>query len=146
MSTDPATPDEGLEPVAAIEQVEEHSPWAWPAVAFGVVYSWIVGGFSSFTLESNIAVLSTGFVVLVIAFARPPARKPRGRPVTRRAVVCWSLALGLFTVVELVNLFLGSTHPHPTWSVLVAPILENHVAKSVAVFIWLRIGWGLLHR
>lgn len=146
MSTDPATPEEGLEPVAAIEHVDERSPWAWPAMAFAVVYSWIVGGIPSFTLAANIAVFSTGFVVLVIAFAHPPARKPRGRPVTRKAVVCWSLALGLFTVVEMINLFLGSTHPHPTWSVLIAPILENHFAKSVAVFLWLRIGWILLHR
>ena len=146
MSTDPATPEEGLEPVAAIEQVDERTSWAWPAMAFGVVYSWIVGGIHSFTLAANVVVFSTGLVVLVIAFARPPARKPRGRPVTRRAVMCWALALGLFTIIELVNLFLGSTHPHPTWSVLVAPILENHFAKSIAVFIWLRIGWVLLHR
>lgn len=146
MTTDPAAPEEGLESVAAIEQVDERSPWAWPAVAFGVVYSWIVGGFASFTLASNIAVLSTGLVVVVIAFAHPPARRPRGRPVTRHAVMWWMLALGLFTVIELINLFLGSTHPHPTWSVLVAPILEDHLAKSVAAFIWLRIGWVLLHR
>jgi hypothetical protein len=146
MTSDPAAPEEGLESVAAIEQVDERSPWAWPAMAFGVVYSWIVGGIPSFTLAANIAVFSTGFVVLVIAFARPPVRKPRGRPVTGRAVMWWALALGGFTAIELINLFLGSTHPHPTWSVLVAPVLENHLAKSVAVFIWLRVGWVLLHR
>jgi len=147
MSTDPATPEETLEP-ATLEAraADERSVWAWPALAFGIVYAWIVGGFPSFTLASNIAVFIVGAAVLVIAFVRPPERKPLGPPVNRTAVLWWALALGGFTVLELINLFLGSTHPHPTWSVLIAPLLADHFAKSVAVFIWLRVGWVLLHR
>ncbi|HEX3811875.1 MAG TPA: hypothetical protein VHX59_03455 [Mycobacteriales bacterium] len=149
MSTDPATPDESLERSgidAAVEEAAGAQTLAWPAVAAGVVYSWIVGSFPSFTLASNIAVFATGTAVLLVAFVRPPRRHPRGRPVTWAAVGWWVLVLGAFTAVELINLFLGSTHPHPTLSILMAPVLENHLAKSVAVFIWLRVGWVLLHR
>lgn len=149
MSTDPATSDESLDRAALdTVDVEESagSSLTWPAVAIGVVFSWIVGWFPSFTWASNIAVFATGAVVLFIAFVRPPKRHPRGRPVTKVAVAWWVLALAAFTVVEMTNLFLGSTHPHPTLSVLMAPILQDHLAKSIAVFIWLRVGWTLLHR
>jgi hypothetical protein len=149
MSSDPATPNESLDAPAletAVEETTPAQPLAWPAVAVGVVYAWIVGGFASFTLAANIAVFIPGLLVLIIAFVRPPKRHPRTRPVTKTTIGWWALVLGLFTVMELTDLFLGSTHVHPTWSNIMSPILDDHLAKSILVFIWLRVGWTLLHR
>jgi hypothetical protein len=120
--------------------------WRWPLRALGIVYAWIAGGFASFTWESNVAVFAPGALFLLIAFLRPPPRLPPGRPVTRRAVLVWVVVLGAFTVMELLNLFLGSTHAHPTLSILMAPVLENHFAKFAAVLVWLRVGAELLRR
>ncbi len=150
MSSDPATPNERLDAPAlepAAEEAAAAQPLAWPAIAVGVVYSWIVGGFATFTLAANIAVFVPGLVILIIAFVRPPKRHPRTRPVTKKTVFWWALVLTVFTVMELTDLFLGSTpRIHPTWSNIMSPILDDHLAKSIAVFIWLRVGWTLLHR
>lgn len=128
---------------------EPGSPWLrWrmPLVALGTVFSWVLGGIAPFTASSTVAVLLVGALALLAAFAFPPPRLALGKPVTAGSVAWWFGILGAFTAVELVNLFMGSTHSHPTLSVLMAPLLLHHLPKSVAVAIWLRVGWTLVRR
>jgi hypothetical protein len=45
-----------------------------------------------------------------------------------------------------VNDELGSTHAHPTLSVLADPVLAQHAGRSVAMGLWLAAGLALVRR
>lgn len=143
MSDESTHPDEVTQAEAAATIPRS---WTWAAVAVGVVFSWIVAGFGSFNLESTIAVVGAGLGFLVVAFAWPPPRTRPTRPLTKRAVMLWTLVIGSFSVQEIINDALGSKPPHPTLSILMDPVLGNHLARAVAILIWLRFGWVMLHR
>lgn len=143
VSDESTHPDEVTQAQAA---ATTNRNWAWAAVALGVVFSWIVAGFGSFNLKSTIAVVGAGLGFLVVAFVCPPPRTRPAHALTRRGVAVWTLVLGTFSVQEVINDALGSRHPHPTLSILMDPVLNNHLARAVAIMIWLRFGWVMLHR
>ena len=118
--------------------------WAWAVLA--VVYAWVVAGFAPFSLASSVAVFVTGAVVLVVAFGFTPPRVATAKPLTKAGVGAWAAILGAFSLQEVLNFTLGSTRAHPTLSILVAPLLEDHLVKAVAVLIWLGVGWVLVRR
>ncbi|MGI8696809.1 MAG: hypothetical protein ACR2JQ_09180 [Mycobacteriales bacterium] len=120
--------------------------WRWPLIGLAAMYSWLVGGLKAFSPTANLVIVGTGAVFLTIGAFRPPPKVPPPARLGRRGVVAWSVLLGVFAVQEVINDILGSTHAHPTLSVLMDPVLGGHLAKSVAVFVWIAFGGEMLRR
>jgi hypothetical protein len=51
----------------------------------------------------------------------------------------WELAALLFQPSLTVNVY-----AHPTASTLLHPVLSHHVGRSIALGVWLAIGWFLV--
>ncbi|HEY9473447.1 MAG TPA: hypothetical protein VIS06_06275 [Mycobacteriales bacterium] len=117
--------------------------WAWVVV---VLYCWLAGGFGSFSWQSTAAVLVPGLTIFALGVARPPDRRPRPVPIGVTGAVAWSVPLLSFCVLEIVDDLLGSTPAHPTLSVLMDPVLDVHVWRSMAYFAWIVVGWALVKR
>ncbi|HEX5495861.1 MAG TPA: hypothetical protein VFX70_14920 [Mycobacteriales bacterium] len=117
------------------------------AAWFGVVvYCWLAGGFDSFTWQSTAAVLIPGMIIFALGVARPPDRRPRPVPIGTAGAVAWSVPLLTFCVLEIVDDLLGSTRAHPTLSILMDPVLNIHVWRSMGYFVWIVVGWALVKR
>jgi hypothetical protein len=119
------------------EITAEVRPWAArPAVMMPVlaVLSLVGGQFPSFSLSANLYVLMTG----VPRRAAPAELGP--------AAKWWLLPVLFLAAVELVNFGLGSTHDHPTLSLLADPALDDELVRSAVYFAWLTAFWGLIKR
>lgn len=116
---------------------------AWLVV---VLYCWLAGTFASFTWQSTAAVLIPGITIFALGIARPPDRRPRPAPIGITGAVAWSIPLLTFCVLEIVDDLLGSTHAHPTLSILMDPVLNVHVWRSMGYFVWIIVGWALVKR
>lgn len=120
--------------------------WARPAVllpVFGLVAA-VAGALPSFSLSSNVLVLSTGGTLFWFGVRREPVPEP-SEELASRAVV-WALPIGLFSVVELATFLYGSHRDYPTFSLLADPVLERYVPRSALFFGWLTAFWGLARR
>jgi len=120
---------------------------ARPLVVMGALaLSVLAGGLASFTWPSVLLVAVVGGVVLCVGLRRGPEQR---RPAPDRldpAGLAWLLPVLAFSAWELIAWFQGSTAAHPTVSVLVDPLLDEHVIRSVAFFGWLSLGAYLLRR
>lgn len=63
-----------------------------------------------------------------------------------RALRWWWIPVVVFVPVEAVNFALGSTHAHPTVSVLLDPLFTGELPRSVLYFGWLAAFWALIRR
>jgi hypothetical protein len=46
----------------------------------------------------------------------------------------------------LINFLLGSTYPHPTLSVMMDPLLDRYLIRSLGYFGWISAFWGMVRR
>ncbi|HYT10464.1 MAG TPA: hypothetical protein VEL73_07360 [Mycobacteriales bacterium] len=123
------------------------SPGAVAGCLVALAYAWVAGGYPSFSWPAALAVLVPGIGVLaygVVTAARRP--QPPVRPLTRRGVVAWSVPVLAFSALEIVNDKLGSTWEHPTLSVLLDPVLADHLGRSLGLLAWLAAGLALARR
>lgn len=111
-----------------------------------VVYCWLAGSVGSFTWQSTTLVLIPGLIIFALGVARPPDRRPRPVSIGPVGVVAWAVPLLSFCVLEIVDDLLGSTHAHPTFSILMDPVLDIHVWRSMGYFVWIAVGWALVKR
>jgi len=58
----------------------------------------------------------------------------------------WLLPTGLFVVIEVADIYLGSTHAHPTLSVLMDPPLDRYPIRVAGYAVWLSGFWALIRR
>jgi hypothetical protein len=129
---------------AARTQTHPRQAAWWSAAA---VYAWVAGGFASFTVESEVAVVLASLVMFGMVIFAPPERKPAPRRVALVGWVAWLVPILTFSGLEIVNNFVfGSTPAHPTWSNLMDPVLEWHPARTTAVLLWLAAGRELIRR
>jgi hypothetical protein len=106
----------------------------------------LVGGlFPSFSLTANLYVLLLGSVLMVAGFSSRLPRRPAPASLGG-GIAWWLLPLGVFVAVELTSFLMGSTHDYPTLSVLLDPLLEGYLLRSLAYFGWLTAFWGLVRR
>lgn len=117
---------------------------AWWAVV--VVYCWIAGGFESFTWQASVAVLVPGLTIFALGISRPPDQRPVPRRIGRRGAAYWAVPLLSFCVLEIVDDLLGSTYEHPTLSILMDPVFDAHVWRSIGYLLWIVVGWALVKR
>lgn len=121
--------------------------WARPLVLVPVfVLISLVGAlFPSFSVGANMLVLAAGGTLFWLGLSdRLPRRGSSLRLASRAG--WWLLPALLLAFVELTNFALGSTHAHPTLSMLADPILEGYLARAAAYFAWLMAYWGLVRR
>ncbi len=119
------------------------------AAAAGLAFAVIVGGFGRYSWPATVAVVSVGAMAIAVTWRRPVREGPEQAKLDAVGAAVWAapfLALGL---LELTNLLLqpslkADSYAHPTLSVLTDPILASHPGRSVALLMWLAVGWFLV--
>jgi hypothetical protein len=120
-------------------------------VAGGLAFAVVVGGFGRYSWPATVAVVSVGAMAIAAEWGRPvQAGSERARLDPVGAAV-WAAVFVALGVLELTNLLLqpslkADSYAHPTLSVLTDPILASHPGRSVALLVWLVVGWFLLER
>lgn len=116
-------------------------------VSGAALFAALAGTFPSFSVESELAVVSAWLVVIGVALAGRVERRPAPGRIPPVGWVAWLIPAAAFVALELINsLGFDSAPEHPTWSLLFDPILEWPPARMVAIFCWLLAGWELIRR
>ncbi len=96
------------------------------------------------TAPAAVVVLLPGAALLALAAWR---RIPQGRAVcSRRSVVPWVVLALLFGGWELTAAVWGNDSAHPTFSLLLAPVLETYPGRLLGWLAWLGVGRWLVTR
>ena len=96
------------------------------------------------TAPAAIVVLLAGVALLTLAARRP---MPRWRAVCpRRCIVPWAVLALLFAGWELTAAFWGNDSAHPTFSLLLDPVLETYPGRLLGWLAWLGVGRWLVTR
>lgn len=106
----------------------------------------LLGGlFPSFSLTANLYVLFLGAVLLAAGMSSRMQRRTAPDELGA-GIAWWLLPVLVFAIVEVANFLLGSTHAHPTLSILLDPLLDGYLLRSLGYFGWLTVFWGLVRR
>lgn len=127
--------------------VDAAPPWDRPIVtapAFALL-SAIGGLFPSFSVMANVYVMVLGGAMVAFGLSGRAVKRRSPWRLTREAA-WWLVPAGLFVAFELTDFLFGSTHAHPTLSVLADPALEHYSIRALAYFAWLGAFWGLVRR
>jgi hypothetical protein len=96
------------------------------------------------TVPAVVVVLLPGAALLALAAWR---RVPPGRAVcSRRSVGPWVVLALLFGGWELTAALWGNDSAHPTFSLLLAPVLETYPGRLLGWVAWLSMGRWLVTR
>ena len=122
---------------------------AW--VAAGIVYAVVVGSFARFSWPATMAVVGLATLVVVIGWQGPVRARPDSGPLPKPGAALWGgvlLAGGLWELGSLAQQtgLDVTSFAHPTISALTDPVLASHPGRSVALAVWLLIGWYLVRR
>jgi hypothetical protein len=63
-----------------------------------------------------------------------------------REALWWLVPAGLFTVLEVADIYLGSTHAHPTLPTLLDAPLDRYPLRVAGYVVWLSGFWTLVRR
>jgi hypothetical protein len=140
--------DERWRTVRAGDRAED-TRVAFVAVVIAVLYGAVFGGFERYSWPATLAVIVPGVVGLLVAWNDDPG--PEAPPISHRGTLAWATVFVALGVWELTNLLLQpslqeGSYAHPTLSTLMDPILSVHVGRSIALVIWLALGWYLVRR
>ena len=122
---------------------------AW--LACGTLYAAVVGSFSRFSWPATVAVIGVGTAVLLVGWQGPVRDRLVPGPLPRRGTALWGglLVAGgsweLSALLQQPNLAIDS-YAHPTISSLTDPLLGSHPGRSLALAIWLGLGWLVVRR
>lgn len=120
-------------------------------LAAGAAYAVLVGSFSRYSWPATAGVIGVGVLAVTVAWPGPV----RGRPVRERlpfpGTALWGgllVAGGLWELTALLQQpsLTVTSYAHPTISALTDPLLGSHPGRTVALAIWLVIGWLLIER
>jgi hypothetical protein len=129
----------------------DHTILLTVAVAGAVMYAVVVGGFARYSWPATVAVLLPGTIVLAMAWRGPLHPRPAPGPIDPVGTVSWAAVVVALSGWELAALFLQPTlttdsYAHPTISTLTEAGLASHFGRSLALVVWLALGWFLLER
>jgi hypothetical protein len=158
-------PEPGLSATVGAEPPEPRSALAgrpprrgWRAAAAGlawvtggVAYAVVVGSFARFSWPATMAVVGLATLVVVIGWQGPARARPESGPLPKPGAALWGgvlLAGGLWELGSLAQQpgLDVTSYAHPTISALSDPVLASHPGRSVALAVWLFIGWYLVRR
>jgi len=123
-----------------------------PVVAVGIiVYAVIAGGFSRYSWPMTVAAMIPGSIALVIAWGSLSPARPKPPKLEPGGALAWASVFVALGIWELTNLLLQpslttDSYAHPTLSVLTDPLLGSHPSRSIALALWLALGWFLVQR
>jgi hypothetical protein len=144
----PVTPavDDPLVPAATAA-----GPWDRAIVMVPVfaVLALAGGRLPSFSRAATGYVLVTGAALIWLGhYHRRLAARPAHSPPRSLALSAawWLLPVLVFVPVEAVDYLLGSTHEHPTVSMLLDPVLAADLPRSALYLGWLTAFWTLVRR
>jgi hypothetical protein len=120
-------------------------------VAGGVIYAAVVGSFTRYSWPATAAVIIVSAAVVIIGWRGPlRLRHVPGRLAMPGAAVWGALLVagGLWELAALLQQpsLTEASYAHPTISALTDPALGAHAGRSVALVIWLALGWFLAER
>ena len=114
--------------------------------AVGLGYCLIAGSFRRLTAPAEIATLLPGAALVWYALRPTTAHFPAPAPFTRRGTMAWAAVGIAFGIWELYAAARGSTHAHPTLSILMRPLIDPPPARSVGYGAWLLAGVWVVRR
>jgi hypothetical protein len=120
-------------------------------LAGGVGYAAIVGSFSRYSWPATVGVIALGAAVVAVSWRGPLRRRRDPGPLPPAGATLWAgllVAGGLWELVSLLQQpdLTTASYAHPTISALTDPLLGSHAGRSVALGVWLAIGWFLAER
>jgi hypothetical protein len=118
-------------------------------LAIGIVlvaYCWVASGTKPFTAEALAGVLIPGVALAAIAYGRPPKRIPPPEHLDIAGFSYWMLGVALLFEWEAAAFSDGSHWWHPSLTDLVNLAIAAHPLRTVAMLLWLAVGWGLVKR
>ncbi|GBC87045.1 hypothetical protein HRbin12_01046 [bacterium HR12] len=137
---------------AEVERARAIEVRASPQWLLGVVaYAVVVGSFERYSWPASVAVLVPAAAGVVLAWEGRTRERPSPPRIGFARMAPWAAVVVAFAAWELTNLFLQpslteGSYDHPTFSVLMDPILATHVGRSIVLTLWLLLGWFLLER
>jgi hypothetical protein len=132
------------QPDYAAESVQ---PWTRPVVLVPTLLLLAAVGalFPPMSLAATIYTVIVGAALTVLGLTgRVPRRT--GSTLLPRGAGWWLVPAVLFTLVELLDILLGSTHAHPTLSTLLDPPLDRYPLRAAGYAVWLTGFWALIRR
>jgi hypothetical protein len=122
---------------------------AW--LAGGLLYAVVVGSFTRYSWPATAGVILASAMAVVIGWRGPLLRRPvPARPALPGAAVWGALLVagGLWELSALLQqpTLTESSYAHPTISTLTDPALGTHAGRSLALVVWLALGWYLVER
>lgn len=117
----------------------------------GVLYAAVVGSFSRFSWPATIGVVGVATAMIIIGWHGPVRRCPDAGRLPRAGAALWGgtlLAGGLWELWSLARQpsLDVTSWAHPTISALTDPLLASHPGRSLALAVWLLLGWYLVRR
>ncbi|WP_194894679.1 hypothetical protein [Catenulispora pinisilvae] len=117
----------------------------WGAVGLG--YSLIGGTFRRLTIPAEIATLLPGAAIVWYALRPATDRFPApDAAINRRTTLPWAVLAVAFGIWELYAAARGSTHAHPTLSILLGPLIDPPPARAAGYVAWLLAGVWVVRR
>jgi len=117
---------------------------AWLAVA--VAFCLVAGGFRRLTAPADLATLLSGAVVSWYALRPATRRFPAPDRIDGKGALAWGAVLVAFGLWELYAALRGSTHAHPTLSILIGPLIRPYSLRTVGYAVWLAAGVWVVRR
>lgn len=116
------------------------------AGAVGLGYALIAGALRRLTIPAEIATLLPGAALVWYALRPTTPRFPAPEPFTRRDALAWTTVAVAFGIWELYAALRGSTHAHPTLSILMRPLIDPPPARAAGYVAWLLAGVWVVRR
>ncbi|MEY9904885.1 hypothetical protein ABIA35_001101 [Catenulispora sp. MAP12-49] len=129
-------------PLRAAHPTSTMISWA----AMGLGYSLIAGGFARLTIPAELATLLPGAALVWYALRPTTEHYPAPAPFARHSTVAWIVIGAAFAVWELYAAARGSTHAHPTLSILMGPLIDPPPARAAGYVVWLLTGVWVVRR
>lgn len=115
-------------------------------VAAGLAYALFAGSLRRLTIPAEITTLLPGAVLVWYALRPGTAHFPAPAPFARRATMPWIAIAVAFGIWETYAAARGSTHAHPTLSILMGPLIDPPLARAAGYAVWLLTGLWLVRR
>jgi hypothetical protein len=120
-------------------------------LAGGALYAAVVGSFSRYSWPATAGVVALGAIVVLIGWQGPLRPRPDPGRLPLPGTTLWGGLLvvgGLWELGALIQQpgLTVSSSAHPTISTLTDPLLSSHGGRSVALAVWLLLGWLLVER
>jgi hypothetical protein len=150
--TAPPAPEQGSAPgTGRADEMRRRRALVVTGMACGALYAAVVGSFIRYSWPATVAVIGLGAAVVLLSWPEPVRRRPIPGPLPRRGTALWGglLVAGgsweLSALLQQPNLAVDS-YAHPTLSSLADPLLGSHLGRSLALAVWLAVGWLVVRR